>query len=134
MKIAAPLLVLAALAASGCAAIPTTPVIDGGPAAVAGSLVRLGQPVWISAQLVATPMEVHEDSRCPMNARCVWAGRVVVLTRIDGAGWRETAYLTLGEPHQTHGTTITLSTTEPGRMTGSEIAPSQYRFGYESGN
>jgi hypothetical protein len=123
----------AALATAGCAAIPSGPVVANGPAAPAGSVVRLNKPVW-TGRLVATPVEVHEDSRCPINARCVWAGRAVVLTRIDGDGWRETAYLTLGEPHETHGTSLTLTSVEPGRMTGDEVAPGDYRFAFEGGN
>ena len=46
----------------------------------------LGQPTRVG-RLVVTPLRVAEDSRCPINARCVWAGRAVVQTRIDGPGW-----------------------------------------------
>jgi hypothetical protein len=30
-----------------------------------------------------------EDSRCPQNARCVWAGRLRVRVSVDGVGERE---------------------------------------------
>lgn len=127
------LLGLLAAPVASCTAIPDSPIVSNGPAAPAGSLVRLQQPVW-TGRVVATPMEVHEDSRCPMNARCVWAGRVIVLTRIDGAGWRESAYLSPGEPHTTHGTTVTLTSVQPERQTDGPIEPSAYRFAYEGGN
>ena len=80
----APLLALAAiLPLSACAIVPNAgPIVDS-PHEIAqqGSLVPLLQPVQVGS-VVATPMRVTEDSRCPMNARCVWAGRAVVETRM----------------------------------------------------
>ncbi|MGD9968251.1 MAG: hypothetical protein AB7T59_17155 [Hyphomonadaceae bacterium] len=35
------------------------------------------------------PLEVLEDSRCPRNARCVWAGRLRLRVNVEGAGERE---------------------------------------------
>ena len=94
-----------------------------------GSAAALGQRVAVGALLV-TPQAVVEDSRCPINARCIWAGRLVVKTRIDGKGWRETADLTLGEPYATHGTGLALTSGEPGREAGAgkETKPADYRF------
>lgn len=85
-------------------------------------------------KLVATPAGVIEDSRCPMNARCVWAGRLVVNPRIDGAGWRQTAPLTLGEPYAIKGTTITLTSGTPEKMAGEGGATQADHFTYEGGN
>ncbi|WP_156454527.1 hypothetical protein [Erythrobacter sp. CCH5-A1] len=98
-----------------------------------GTPVALGQAVQVGP-VVATPMEVVEDSRCPINARCVWAGRLVVKTRIDGAGWRDTADLTLGEPWSTHNVVLALTSGEPGKMAGEgqETPPGAYRFTYEA--
>ncbi|MEO5705673.1 MAG: hypothetical protein ABIT10_05950 [Alteraurantiacibacter sp.] len=111
------------------AACATTPLAR--DAAPEGSLVALGQPVAV-ANVVLTPMRVTEDSRCPINARCVWAGRITVETRVDGIGWRETLPMTLGEPAGTHGYVLNLVSAEPGRMAGEEQArPLAYRFAYE---
>lgn len=121
---------LAMLAA--CATLPDQPIFDNGPPAPQGTSVALDEPVWVGS-IVATPKEVLEDSRCPENARCVWAGRLVVSTRIDGAGWRETVPLTLGEPRATHGTTITLVSGIPGARAGEVTPPTAYRFAYEGG-
>ena len=93
-KIAPALASLALL--SGCIVYKNAPNVDNGPPAAEGTAVGLRQPVQVGS-VVATPMAVVEDSRCPENARCVWAGRLIVKTRIDGAGWRETADLTLGD-------------------------------------
>jgi hypothetical protein len=125
---------LAALAAlsltAACAVIPDAPRPE--TAAVPqGTPVAIGQAVTVGT-VVATPMEVVEDSRCPINARCVWAGRLVVKTRIDGAGWRDTADLTLGEDFGTHNVVIALTSGSPAPETGREIAPEDYRFTYEA--
>jgi len=129
----APLLALAAiLPLSACAVVPKAgPVVDS-PHEIAqqGSLVGLLRPVQVGS-VVATPMRVTEDSRCPMNARCVWAGRAVVETRIDGPGWRQTQPLTLGEPHTVRGVTVTLVSVEPATQTGTQIPSADYRFAFE---
>ncbi|MEO0063573.1 MAG: hypothetical protein RLZZ08_2133 [Pseudomonadota bacterium] len=118
------LIPLAALVlAAGCVAIPGGPVAEGPPALAAGSAATLGQPVWVG-KLIVTPAGVIEDSRCPKNARCVWAGRLIVNARIDGNGWRQTAPLTLGEPYALQGTSVTLVSGTPEKMAG-EQGPAQ---------
>lgn len=124
-------LAFAALFASttACAVIPDAPIVVGTPLPE-GSVIALDQPVTVG-DVVVTPKEVIEDSRCPINARCVWAGRLIVRTRIDGAGWRDTADITLGETYGTHGRVIALVSGEPGKTTQNEIEPADYRFSYE---
>ena len=127
------LLFLAPLALlSGCVTYRNTGTPDGPAPAIEGTAVALGQPVQVG-RLVATPIAIVEDSRCPADARCVWAGRLVVSTRLQGPGWRETPELALGEPYATHATTITLISGRPERQAGSEIAPERYRFAYAAG-
>ena len=104
------------------------PVVQNGPPAPAGSPVALGQPVTLpEGRLVATPMAVAQDSRCLLNARCISAGRLVVTTRLDGIGWRETAPLTLGTPHRTHGAGVTLGSGESAAQAGIAAPPAAYR-------
>ncbi|WP_308516627.1 hypothetical protein [Sphingomonas flavescens] len=121
---AASVLCLAPLGA--CATVSNIP----GSAWPAETPVPLGQAVRVG-DLTATPIKVVEDSRCPMNARCVWAGRLVVQTRIDGKGWRETANLTLGQIHTTHGQMLALAGVRPEKTTDHRIEPRDYRFTYE---
>lgn len=120
---------LSALSLSACAVIPDAPIVTGTPLPE-GTEVALMQPVQVG-DVVVTPREVVEDSRCPINARCVWAGRLIVRTRIDGAGWRDTADITLGETFGTHGYVIALTSGEPGKVTQEETPPEAYRFTYE---
>ena len=115
----------AAIALGACATVPA----PGSPIRSDG-LATLGQPTRVGV-LVVTPQAVVEDSRCPINARCVWAGRLVLTSRIDGAGWRETVNLTLGEPYATHGTGLALVSAEPGKMAGSPPSPPANLFGFE---
>ena len=114
---------------AACTVIPDAPIVAATPRAEL-TPVAFDQPVRVGS-VVVTPKRVVEDSRCPINARCVWAGRLIVETRIDGAGWRDTTTITLGETYATHGQVVALVSGEPGRMTNEEIAASQYRFVYE---
>lgn len=123
-------LALAPLALAGCAAIPNAPIVEGTPWP-AGTPVPLNQPVQLG-EIVVTPKKVIEDSRCPENARCVWAGRLIVQTRIDGAGWRDTANITLGETYGTHGHVVALVSALPEKHAEREIPPGEYRFVYEA--
>lgn len=115
----------AAIALSACATTAAAPLPD-------GSDVALGERAYVDGPIVQ-PVEVIEDSRCPMNARCVWAGRAVLSTRIYGPDFDETVPLVLGEPHALHGTSITLTSVTPEKMAGAEIPAPTYRFGFEGG-
>jgi hypothetical protein len=95
------LIVLLALA--GCAVPPTetSPTAPSGPGAdryhaaieaaeapfrVPGNFTpRLNETVQM-LDVRVTPLEVLEDSRCPIDATCVWAGRVRVRVAVSGMG------------------------------------------------
>lgn len=77
------------------------------------------------------PLQVLEDSRCPMNARCVWAGRLIVRTRVTGGGLDRTLDLELGKPQPIAGGTVALVSAAPEKMAGVEIDPRTYRFTYQ---
>lgn len=71
---------------------------------------RLGQRVRLG-DLGVRPIAVVEDSRCPIGAACVWAGRLRLRAAISGAGEVE---LILGEPHAlAAGGTVTLAVAVP---------------------
>lgn len=122
---------LAALAPAFLAGCMVVPAPDTTPPAPAGSAVALGQKVRVG-DVTVTPVAVVEDSRCPVNARCVWAGRLVVRTQVDGDGWRDTADIRLGETWGTHDKLIALVSGEPGTTAERETRPEEYRFVYES--
>tara|TARA_A100001391_G_scaffold46046_1_gene27090 strand:+ start:9867 stop:10256 length:390 start_codon:yes stop_codon:yes gene_type:complete len=122
-----PLLPLVALAAlPGCAVIPqpSTPVLP------EGSAVALNQSV-AGGGLVATPLEVVKDDRCPANVQCIRAGEVIVKTRISDGQQAATKDLTLGEAAEVLGYPVRLATVTPAKMTNATIAARDYRFTYE---
>ena len=117
---------LAALALAACASLPAAVPVRSDGLAHLHEATRVGS-------LVVTPRAVIEDSRCPINARCVWAGRAIVRTDVAGPGWRETLDLTLGDRVTTHGTTLGLTSVEPSKMVGAQAQSLDYRFGFEGG-
>lgn len=84
-----PYLIIAALALAGCAAAPLRDGVYP---------LRPEQSVALSPGLTLT-YDSFSDSRCPANARCVWAGRLVFRFVIDGPGGREE--FSLGPDHPT---------------------------------
>ena len=118
------LFILAApLALVACATTPAEPQ-DG--IARAG----LGERVYVDGPYV-TPLAVLEDSRCPMNARCVWAGRTRLSVRIDLGSGSETREIATDAPIQVADGQLALVEVQPDRMAGE--APSEerlYRFGF----
>ena len=124
----APLTLVLAIAVSGCAIVPDTPMVRG-EAQAQGRAVALGQSVW-QGDTILTPLSVIEDSRCPENARCVQAGKLVVSTRITATHWQQTVPLTLGEPYSVMNRNYVLNGASPGQVAGQAIQPGAYRFTY----
>ena len=81
-------------------------------------------------RLLVTPIKLEEDSRCPMNARCVWAGRVVVRGAIDDGRTRLERTLTLGEPAEPG---VVLDGVTPDRVGGAPpLLSGDYRFHFSA--
>jgi hypothetical protein len=114
---------------AGCASPSGPPIIGHRPAAER-TTAPLGEAVGVGT-VTAIPLEVIEDSRCPENARCAWAGHLVVRTRLGTHEWSETVDLTLGEPHLTHGIVIALVSGSPEKQADRETPPAAYRFAFE---
>src|SRR5262245_3093654 len=113
-------IVFAALLLAACAA-PAGPVVaDPAPALPLAQQIRadmarlegelradgvvaakIGETADLGGGLVVRPLAIIEDSRCPSNVQCIWAGRLRVRANVSG----DDVELTLGEPAQTaHGT------------------------------
>ena len=94
-----------------------------------GTFVPLGEPV-IAGPLTVVPLEIVEDSRCPVDTQCIWAGRVIVRSEIiapDGTSNRD---LTLGEETRVnvYGHRVTLTDIRPDRREAAPIEAGDYRF------
>ena len=118
MKPMLPLLLL--LSVAGCATVP--------PAA-AGPVAGLGQEAVVGG-LRVRPIAIVEDSRCPVDVQCVWAGRLVILAEIDFHGGSEEfrGNMTLGQPVPLGAETVTLVAAVPPKLAGAATEPRAYRF------
>lgn len=92
--------------------------------------VRIDQGA--SAQGVKiVPTAVLEDSRCPMNARCIWAGRLRIQAIVMVADTLKTEEFVLGESKVVFGKTIALISVRPETEASIQIPTSQYEFDFE---
>lgn len=92
--------------------------------------VGLGQTAYIDGPKVR-PIRVIEDSRCPANVHCIWAGRLVLRAAvITGPGTREMD-LTLGTPEPVADGMLTLVSVTPERNTNAKLKSADYRFAFE---
>jgi hypothetical protein len=89
----------------------------------------IGGTADLGGGLRVRPVAVIEDSRCPQNARCVWAGRLRLRVAVEAAGERE---ITLGEAAvETPRGSFALVAALPGPWTDwPEGAKPPYRFGF----
>ena len=88
----------------------------------------MGQRVNLNGTRI-TVIKVLEDSRCPMEARCVWAGRVRLSLLIELGGKTSERELTSDEPLMITGDAmLELVGTMPPKSTQRTLAPSDYRF------
>jgi hypothetical protein len=90
----------------------------------------IGETADLGGGLRVRPLEVLEDSRCPQNARCVWAGRLRLRIAVDGAGEHE-VIAGEGQVQTAHGA-FELVAVSPGPWTdwpADQRTP--YRFGFK---
>lgn len=92
----------------------------------------VGETADLGGGLTVRPIEVKEDSRCPVNVECVWAGRLVLRADVSGTE-RE---LTLGEPLETPQGTVLLAVAKPypfHNWPEADVPIPPYRFGFRRG-
>lgn len=81
-------------------------------------------------EVVVTPLEVVEDSRCPKEVACIWAGTVKVKVRVvNKSGQSESGILTLNESKVISGVSVTLTNVLP-EKTSKNIPFSDYKFSF----
>ena len=132
MKTSASLLAALALLAGCAAKTASLPSEQPGHANQAPlGRAGIGETVFVDGPRV-TPLAVLEDSRCPMNARCVWAGRVRIRLRIELGSRSEVRELTLGEPVQVADGSLELFDVQPDPPLAGGTGPEteDYRFGF----
>ena len=88
---------------------------------------RLGQTVGLGGPKI-TPLKVLEDSRCPMEARCVWAGRLRLSVRVTTGAGTSVQELATDQPLAVVDGQMVLKGVMPPRSTQRTLLPSDYRF------
>jgi len=82
---------------------------------------RIGETANVGGHAVL-PKKLLEDSRCAQGTQCVWAGRVRIAAKVDGAD----AQLTLGETSAP----VRLVEVYPAKTKDITLYPDEYRFGF----
>ena len=118
-----PLAITAALLA-GCITAQARTNEDGSVTARLGQTVRVGGPR-------VTPLQVLEDSRCPMEARCIWAGRVRLSVRVVTGRTSAVREIASDKPLQVADGQLELSNVMPPRNTQYPLRPRDYRFSFK---
>ena len=118
---------LAVLLGAGC--VPSADVQGVAPQAAA---VAIGQHAR-AGRFVVTPLSVFEDSRCPSGVRCIVAGRLTVLARVDGPRVHEVHAFTLGVPLPLQDTTVILTSAAPERFAEISLQGADYRLTFTGG-
>jgi hypothetical protein len=115
----------------------------GGAAAAEAQTARVGREFKVKVGGVVTLdggglrlrfVRVAEDSRCPADVNCVWAGNAEVLVEAGGKGWKGKRTLKLdtngggrGASEAGYGRyTLKLVALSPRPRSGRKIAPGQY--------
>ncbi|MDF7773863.1 hypothetical protein P1X14_01280 [Sphingomonas sp. AOB5] len=116
-----PLLLLPLSFLTACAAtVAATPALPEGPA-------RIGETVRVDGPTVR-PLAIVEDSRCPVDVACIWAGRLVIRAEIGTGRGKQEMVLTLGEPVPVADGMLTLRDATPVTRHGQPLKPGDYRF------
>ena len=125
------LLFLAFGCLSGCATTDVEPAVIG---CQTMECVAIGEPQEAGqheGDLVVTPLAVLEDSRCPIEAECVWAGRLRLNAQLQLGHEIITVELDSGNPMKINGGTLRIAEiASESSVQLAPIQPSDYSFGF----
>lgn len=83
--------------------------------------------VFADAKLEVQFSGIASDSRCPVDATCVWAGEIVVQLAVRSAGKTTQHLVKENESATVDGYTVTILQVMPARSSSQRIAPADYR-------
>jgi hypothetical protein len=97
-------------------------------------IAEIGQSADLGNGLTVRPLAIIEDSRCPQNVQCLWAGRMRIRAMVSGIDTE----LTLGEGYYTSARGIVhfeiASPSAWAEWPREELGPRPaYRFGFRRG-
>ncbi|MES1263172.1 MAG: hypothetical protein ABUL69_02370 [Peristeroidobacter soli] len=115
---------LTSLALAACAAAPPPDLKKVGPDGEV--TLAMGERVLLDKNTVVKLVNVVEDSRCPVDTTCIWAGEVKIL--LEGSMKdRKPTYLREGGSTLVDNYQVTLVRVEPQPVSTAKIAPKDYR-------
>lgn len=103
----------------------------GDPHGPRNGTVKLGEIARVHPGILVRPLALVEDSRCPINALCIQAGRLVLRIELTVRGRKSEHLLTLQAPAKLAGGTLNLVSAQPhpGAVTP-HPPPHEMRFGF----
>lgn len=113
---------LAVLALTGCVTL--------GPDSDGISRARFGETAKID-DIRISPLKLLEDSRCPKDVQCVWAGQVRITAVVTWQARVQQVELTQGKPVPVANGTLILVDVTPEKRSNVAISPRDYRFGFK---
>lgn len=105
-------------------------VCPGGGAGGTQIEVRMNQSAS-ALGVTVVPHEVTEDSRCPVDVQCIWAGTVRLRTQLTSDSGTNVQVFVLGTPVTTEAQVVTLVDVLPAPQAGVSIPSGNYRFIFE---
>ena len=91
--------------------------------------MKLDQTIILNGVAI-TPLKVVQDSRCPADVQCIWAGTVELQVSLSSGSEIANLSIKLNEPLLFAHKNITLIETSPGPHSKKIIAPADYSFGF----
>lgn len=113
--------------------VPTEPKPSSPVVTTSGTLTLKYDETGRVGAISITPLEIVEDSRCPINAMCVWQGTVRVSVRLSSSAGVTTETLTINTPFQVASQSVTLTAVTPYPNTTAKYSKDTYRFTFEVG-
>lgn len=89
--------------------------------------LELGQP-GNYGPVRLTPINIDEDSRCPVGTQCIWAGQVRVKVLVEPAGANHSVFAVLGKPLAVDGGTLLVEQVTPTRRSTRQIPITHYHI------
>jgi hypothetical protein len=90
--------------------------------------VQIGKTSQGNTDVSITPLQIIEDSRCPLGVQCVWAGRIVLKVRLAEGNVGKEYNFTEGEKVITDFGEITMTKVVPVPVHNKPLKPEDYQM------
>ena len=85
----------------------------------------------LTGEVFITPLEITSDSRCPINAVCIWAGEISIKVRLEkGTASKDVVLKEFGSV-TFEGSVVSLVFVTPENKTNPPLSKGDYRFTFK---